>query len=69
MRSGAGRGRTRAARRSCSAARDGQDGGQFSTSLEPRFPAGREMSRDFLEISPDSGLFGRIWEQVTKRDQ
>jgi hypothetical protein len=47
----------------------GQDGGQFSTSLERRFPVGREMSRDFLEISPDSALLGLLLEPVAKRNQ
>ena len=26
------------------------------------FPENREMNREFLEISHDSGLFGRFWE-------
>jgi hypothetical protein len=37
--------------------------------LGHQFPESRELSREFLEISHDSGLLARLWEPVVKRIQ
>ena len=37
--------------------------------LRGEFPDSREISRESLKISPDSGLLGRFWEPVAERIQ